>query len=1025
MGLIVILLSTLFVAAAPAANAGTLAWSVSPTPDTLGYTNQVLPVTLAGLDVAFLRVAPNGDLFATDNSALNGYGTGSNVVYKSVNGGTVWTASAPILDAGSNNVTIVDIKVSPSYATDHTVFALANAADNTAPAQVYISVNSGLSFSVLGGSLPANEVGTSLAIAPNYSGGTGEVMVGTMNPSNVAYGNVYIWGRNGVLNWVVQGLPTSDVTAVAYSPNYAIDATRLAVSSNDTKGTVLNTLVATDSQWNTTISTSLVAPWYGTTVDAAISENGSQLAQGDIWNSVIAFPSDFNASSPYTRTCYVGVTSNNTADNVYSVVIGYAATATSSMANYGIGAAKEVTSLAYAGTSASGTLFFGSKNAAWVLSTATPVSTAYTWVSCAAFPTGASNTYIALANDYATSHKVYVGTAGAESALSISDDGGVDFYQAGLIDTVISFIADFQVANATTFYMATTNINNSITSVWKTADSGATWYRYLIAADLVAFEDIIRISPNYATDYTVVLGIVGEPPPYNLYVSNNAGTNWTAKSCPVVISDIAIKDQFTYYVGDAILAAAKVQSTSNGGWTWQPAPTTVSTGTYISSLKIDLATGALLASDDLGGIYLSTDSNVSWVYQGTVGSTAAIVAFDANYATNGLMYAIPRSTTGDVYRLGPGYALTPLPLNDGVLVFRDLLSTPDGSLYVTSNVSGVNRSINPSAGYPTLSYAEWDNMANATSYTPTFTKLAFAPGSNVIYGVATDEYVYVYTDTLSPSTAAAVPVPVSPAEGTVFAAPTSVVIAWNAVAGATMYQYMYDTRPDWITSTTGLPTTYPFTSAFISPLASGVTYYWAVRAYSPVIGPWSTQMTFLTELGPTAPNSPAVLPGDVGTTGPGGTAVALSPTFNWSAIGYATGYEFQLAKDSAMTNFVVDATGANALPATTAYKLAATLGYSTTYFWKVRGISATSYTDWTNVMAFTTLALPEASAPPVIITQAPAVTVSTPQATSTQIVITQAAEKTTNPTYIWAIIIIGAVLVLAVIILIVRTRRSV
>jgi hypothetical protein len=76
-------------------------------------------------------------------------------------------------------------------------------------------------------------------------------------------------------------------------------------------------------------------------------------------------------------------------------------------------------------------------------------------------------------------------------------------------------------------------------------------------------------------------------------------------------------------------------------------------------------------------------------------------------------------------------------------------------------------------------------------------------------------------------------------------------------------------------------------------------------------------------------------------------------------------------------------------------------------------------------MAFTTLALPEASAPPVIITQAPAVTVSTPQATSTQIVITQAAEKTTNPTYIWAIIIIGAVLVLAVIILIVRTRRSV
>jgi hypothetical protein len=1023
------LLSTLFVGAVPLANAGTLSWTVSPTPDNLGYTNQVVPAALAGIDVAFLQVAPDGTLFAVGNTtqangALQTYG---NTVYKSV-GGVIWTASAPVLNAAAANVTIVDIKVSPSYATDHTVFALANAIGNIAPAQVYISVNSGLSFSVLGGSLPANEVGTSLAIAPNYSGGTGEVMVGTMNPSNVSYGNVYIWGRNGVLNWVVQDLPTADVTAVAYSPNYAIDATRLAVSSNNTKGTVLNTLVATDAQWNTTISTSLVAPWYGTTVDAAISENGSQLAQGDIWNSVIAFPADFNASSPYTRTCYVGVTSNNTADNVYSVIIGYAATATASMLNYGV-TDKEATSLAYAGTSAAGTLFFGSKNAAWVLSTATPVATTYTWVSCAAFPTGASRTYVALANDYATSHVVYVGSCGAESAFSRSDDGGSTFYGVGLIDTVIAAIDDFQAANATTLYMVTHSGANTI-SVWKTVDA-ATWYRYkAITTTAAGTAGLLRISPNYATDATIIVGLINgtvATTAANLLVSNNAGVLWNNRVSPVAVNDLVVKDQYTYYVGDC--ATAKVQGTANGGWTWQPAATTVSaTGTSIASLKVNLATGALLASDNAGKIYVSTNGNTSWVYLGPTTGAAMIVAFDANYATNGFMYAVSQASaaTDEIFRFGTGYTAA-LTLATGGS-YSDLLCAPDGTLYTCDNVSGVNRSINPTDGFATLAagYVEWNNMANGTGvYTPTVTKLAFAPGSNLIYGVSTIGYIYVYGDTLSYSTAAAVPVPVSPEEGTVFAAPTSVVIAWNAVPGATMYQYMYDTRPDWITSTLALPTTYPFTAAFISPLASGVTYYWAVRVYSPVIGPWSIQMTFLTELGPTAPNAPTVLPGDIGTTGPGGTAVALSPTFNWSAIGYATGYEFQLAKDSAMTNLVVDATGANALPAVTAYKLAATLSYSTTYFWKVRGISATSYTDWTNVMAFTTLALPEASAPPVIITQAPAVTVSIPQATSTQIVITQAAEKTTNPTYIWAIIIIGAVLVLAVIVLIVRTRRSV
>ena len=158
-----------------------------------------------------------------------------------------------------------------------------------------------------------------------------------------------------------------------------------------------------------------------------------------------------------------------------------------------------------------------------------------------------------------------------------------------------------------------------------------------------------------------------------------------------------------------------------------------------------------------------------------------------------------------------------------------------------------------------------------------------------------------------------------------------------------------------------------------------------------------------------------------------GWNVQLKPTFNWGNVLGATSYEFQLATDIGMTAFVTNLTGDKALGPVQTYTVTSALKNSTTYYWRVRGISATSNTNWTNVMSFTTMDVAEVSAPPVIITTQPqaTITVAIPPATTTQVVITQAATKEISPTYIWAIIIIGAVLVLAVIVLIVRTRRPV
>jgi hypothetical protein len=186
-------------------------------------------------------------------------------------------------------------------------------------------------------------------------------------------------------------------------------------------------------------------------------------------------------------------------------------------------------------------------------------------------------------------------------------------------------------------------------------------------------------------------------------------------------------------------------------------------------------------------------------------------------------------------------------------------------------------------------------------------------------------------------------------------------------------------------------------------------------------------MSFQTELAaPTAVTAPSNVGPQQGGTGAGGYDAPLNPTFQWSPISNATNYEFQLSTDPNFGSFLINLSGITALGNVNAYQLAGvTLDYGKTYYWRVRATSANSNTDWSPAYAFSTMAKPTTAPPPVTVTQQSAPTITIPPATSTQIVITQAPTKEVSPTYIWAIIIVGAVLVIAVIVLIVRTRRSV
>ncbi len=540
-------------------------------------------------------------------------------------------------------------------------------------------------------------------------------------------------------------------------------------------------------------------------------------------------------------------------------------------------------------------------------------------------------------------------------------------------------------------------------------------------------------------------------------VTNNGGASWTGRTCPIAVGDIAVKDQYTAYVSLAV-AGGTVTSTANGGWTWQPiAAVTLAAGT-ITDLKLDVATGHLLAGLNNGRVYLSTDGNATYRSQGTpgIGGANAIVAFDPDYASNNIIYAADTVTAGAaatdlIYRFEVGTYTAWLALGSVTPevaagdTIGDMVVAPDGTLYVSDLgvANGFSRSVNPTDGTATASRATWDNQVGlGLGVAVTIGGLALAEGSNVIYGIdVAGPAVYTYTDTLSATITA--PVPVAPVGGPVVdAAANAVVLSWEAVTGALTYRVRYDTRDDFRTATTTIPAggagpddpASPRTSLIIAAggLRNGATYYWEVRVQTPIVGPYCDAQTFLTQLGALATNTPNILNWNAieGGVGPGGWNASLTPTFSWGAIANATNYEFQLASDAGMTSFIKNLTGANALGAVTSYSLTGTkLAYSTTYYWKVKAISATSLTDWTAVIAFTTLAEPvkaPAPTPAVEIKEVPAPVIEIKEAAPLPNIVLQPPEtKEIAPAYIWAIIIIGAVLVIAVIVLIVRTRRSV
>jgi hypothetical protein len=176
------------------------------------------------------------------------------------------------------------------------------------------------------------------------------------------------------------------------------------------------------------------------------------------------------------------------------------------------------------------------------------------------------------------------------------------------------------------------------------------------------------------------------------------------------------------------------------------------------------------------------------------------------------------------------------------------------------------------------------------------------------------------------------------------------------------------------------------TFAEFAGLENAFTYFWRVRVVDPAKSPWSDTFEFKTKS--TALSSVGTGPSIAdGSPASGATNVSTKPTFSWGTLEGADYYELQVATDSGFSDLVIEEETEG-----TAYQPDEELDKSTTYYWRVRGCTDDGEcSDWSSTGVFTTG--PEAGAG--------------------------------TPAWVWVVIVIGAILAIAVIVLIVRTRRPV
>jgi len=931
-----------------------------------------------------------------------------------------------------------------------------NGAATVADGQVWISNNGGTTWAMLNqvvsnGSAGGTAVTMGITVGPARSGTIlgrdYAVAVSDGTPGAFAGGDVLFMGLNTAwvsasANAAAIAASTFDFTSVEMSPGFLGDRCVVAVGSN-AGGTRLFIIQTSDVAPLAT----LVAPPGAVLVEvtstlgfSARDYDAAGAAAGATIKSDIALPSDFDPTTVPGRRSFLSWTAVGAAnfDDVYRVD-----NSTVRKLQTGAAAANGTYSIAYSGTISGGTLIAGEAaatgNATLVWHTEDPNVSQPSWSASAKSPTGTTNCVVGI--DPADATLCYAGNSGVENAFHASTNGALSFNQRGMVDTAVAALEDVMPSpDGSVVFLAT---NDGVdASLWKSsvpAEAGS-WERVRLRTAAVGY--IVRLNPEWDDAPALFYCDRGAT---DVQRSVDGGNIFSTRVAPANIGDIAVENADTLYLGD--IASGNLYKSTNGAWFFGlPVPTNIA-GTINDLAMAPSYPEKPVPGNLLVGGTVATSVSRTWTggsffapvtpFPGGAVSLTQVMA-DVDFANNKTIYCGSAIAGSGIWRfqldtstvweqIHPGLAyVNPAGIAIGARSITGLAMAPGAAVlygaWTDGASSGAARSLVPEI--PVIASWIFDQMDVGSApgvlfnIAPNSLKASTDGNSVSLWAIDTvANALMAYHDTMA-LYKAEVNVPAEVPVDSVSGMNARFTVSWNQTSNETDSEVEIFLDP---AGNNMILTSAPYGGAgppwYVAPnplapswtvaqgvLSAGSEYFVRVRVRDQVPNDairsaYSSMHRFEVQGGERVevsylgvqPLGPA----------PGATGVPLSPGFTWSPYAKTTRYEFQLGKDAGMSDVV-----AEAKVSTTGYKYDGTLDWNATFFWRARGIEPT-ITDWSPVSSFTTEKKPVEPTPPV------------------QIVTPTPAEPVVTPAIIWAIIAIGAILVIAVIVLIVRTRRTV
>ncbi len=993
VGLTVILLASMMVMGLPA-SASTLAWGT----ETLITTTDNL-LGPSGVDIVDMAVNGNTIYVVTGTTA-------SNITYKSTDAGAKWSSLATTTDYPNEST-----KLAAVAADDANVVALVTASNN-----VSYSTNGGSSWSNLG--MPTGADIRAIDISPLVAGVRYVVIAGTDGVDaelwTMKLAMAEAWTARAV---VADGFSASGViSAVKFSPNFASDKVVACITAGANSARLQVFRLETGLyKWNNLIS------WFGTDwTNGAVVAN---ITGSTTFSASLAITPAYVGSDLGTRLLYVGIATDVQGSGVYRVndIV------SKGFETWSGGDEGPIFSVAY---HSSGKLLAGRGDTSMVYVALTPTASTPQFERTTNYkqPGGAGMVRVAWSGTTAVA-----GTRGDESAFAVSTDNGITFNDISLIDTTLSTMTDFAIDSAgSKWYLATYSGND--VSIWL---KDGTWSRVFSMRDAGSLTYLIRLAP---TDYkTIYLAQQGGT---QMWVSKDAGkASWKDISVygMSAIKDFAVQSADIAYVIDT----SGCVKTTNGGTSWGEKKTLDSVAANMITLAPN--NDVLVGGTD-GYIAFSKDGGATFTKTKILTAGNVYVAADDAYATNNIIYGAvgtkvyrtKADTSTTASSRGPG---TDAALGDGQYYVG--IAVSGNVTYALSTNSTVGAGDNSSRLYRALNLetadtsdlAEWGAPTTGTYFNYATYTLGVAPqalklsSGPKLWAIRQAASLASLTDPVAVSSGA--PTMVGPASGFLVTVNPSTGRAYNVTftfkryadskVDAVRLQIATDsafTAIVWdsadfgniaISSDTAARVIGPTGSGFYAcDFMPGTTYYWRVRSVTPVWSAWSTGASFKVETAVafslTAPEK-------------GAYDVPIKPTLVWSPFGGAIYYQVQIGTDASLVFPDIDKTTIN-----TVYQPEESLTYDTTYYWRVRGVTgpadasgALPGSDWVTGI-FSTMAEPKEPTPAVV-------TITEPAPPPTIVTIEKEVPAQIPSYLLWIIIVIGAILVIALIVLIVRTRR--